>query len=387
MTATKSKRITALTLTAALTLAGVGVTGTAAVAGDRAVQEAAQRVVDAGAPGYLARVDNGRRVETAAAGFADLGTHRRLAATDQFEIGSNTKMFTATLILQLVDRGRVRLDTPIERYLPGVVPNGAHITVRMLLNHTSGLFNYTEDPEFMLSVLQDPGYAHTEKELLDVAFAHEPLFAPGADWSYSNTNYIVAGLLAEKLTGTSLPDLVQQRIAQPLGLTRTYLADPRATRTGRGYAHGYTVTFAGAEPSYTDTSGGAVGAWAGAAGGIISTASDMSRFVTALLTAKLFSVQQLRQMQTTVALPAGGSITGGYGLGLLRLDFPCGTVWGHDGGTLGHQSWAVGTADGKRTAISDFNTAVIDLEPNKGAENLARTAGDASVVVICRALK
>ncbi len=381
-----SRRVTALTLTAALTLAGVGATGVAAQAGGTTIQGAAQRVVAAGAPGYLARVDDGRRVETAAAGVADRATGRRLGADDQFEIGSNTKMFTATLVLQLVDRGRVRLDAPVERYLPGVVPNGAHITVRMLLNHTSGLFNYTEDEEFIPSVLANPGYAHTVRELLDVAFAHEPVFAPGSSWSYSNTNYIVAGMLVEKATGERLPDLVRDRITRPLGLTRTYLADPRATRTGRGYAHGYTVAFASGTPSYTDTSGGAVGAWGGAAGGIISTASDMSRFVEALLTARLFSAEQLRQMKTTVALPAGGSFTGGYGLGLIRVDYPCGTVWGHDGGTLGHQSWAVGTADGRRSAISDVTATVIDTAQNEGAERLFRTADETGKVVICRAL-
>lgn len=383
MTATP-KRITALTLTAALTLTGVGVTGApAAAAADQTIRSAAQRVVEAGAPGFLARVDDGRRVETAAAGLADRATHRRLGANDQFEIGSNTKMFTATLILQLVDQGRVRLDAPIARYLPGVVPGGDRITVRMLLNHTSGLFNYTADPEFLPAVLRDPGYAHSVQELLDVAFAHEPLFAPGTSWSYSNTNYIVAGLLAEKLTGKRLPALIQERIARPLGLTRTYLADPQATHTGRGYAHGYTVTFTGVQPSYTDMSGGALGAWAGAAGGIVSTASDMSRFITALLTAKLFSAQQLQQMKTTVELPAVG---GGYGLGLIRADYPCGTVWGHDGGTLGHNSLVVGSADGRRSAISDYTATPIDQEPTPGAERLSEASTAAVKTVVCRAL-
>ncbi|GAA1609459.1 serine hydrolase domain-containing protein [Actinoplanes couchii] len=386
ITESKTKRVTALTLTAALTLAGVGATGTAALAGDRALQGAARSVVDAGSPGFLARVDNGRRVETAAAGFADLTTHRRLGADDQFVVGSNTKMFTATLILQLVDRGKIRLDAPIERYLPGVVPDGEHITVRMLLNHTSGLFNYTDDPEFIPSVLQNPEYAHSPRELLDVAFAHEPNFVPGAGWSYSNTNYIVAGLLAEKVTGKRLPGLIQERIAKPLGLTRTYLADPRAVRTGRGFAHGYAVSFANGEPAYTDISGGAVGAWGGAAGGIISTASDMSRFVSALLTAKLFSAQQLQQMKTTVELEPGSEFTGGYGLGLLRIDFPCGSAWGHNGGTLGHNSWTVGSADGKRTAISDYNATPIDFTPTEGAQRLGEAASAAGTVVICRAL-
>ncbi len=135
-------------------------------------------VVDRGA-GFVARVDDGRRTEVTAAGVADRLSGRPMTGREQFEIGSATKIFTSVLVLQQVDRGSVVLDAPVERYLPGVVPGGADITVRMLLNHTSGLFNYIADPGYYVRMEQDPQHVATERELLELAFSHAPDFAPG----------------------------------------------------------------------------------------------------------------------------------------------------------------------------------------------------------------
>lgn len=169
------------------------------------MRDVAQRMLAIGNPGYLARINDGRRVSTTVAGVADMATGRALRADDQFEIGSNTKTFTATLILQLVDKKAVTLDAPVSTYLPGVVPNGDDITVRMLLNHTSGLFNYTGDPKVLALMQNDPHHDWTERELLDAAFAHPPTFAPGKGWSYSNTNYTLLGMIAQKLTARVSP--------------------------------------------------------------------------------------------------------------------------------------------------------------------------------------
>ena len=348
--------------------------------------DVAAQVLGSGAPGYVARINDGRRVRTTVAGLADTATGRALQRTDQFEIGSNTKTFMSTLALQLVDRHQLVLDAPVARYLPGVVPNGRHITVRMLLNHTSGLFNYTADPDMFATVYSDPQHVWTEAELLAVAFKHEPDFAPGTSWSYSNTNYILVGMILQKQTGRSLPDLVQQRIARPLGLNHTYFADPRAHHTGPGYAHGYSVSFAGSEPAYTDTSSWPIGGWGGAAGAIVSTPRDLSRFFSAVLSAKLFSHKQLNQMKTTIDLPADYPIAGGYGLGLFKIDSPCGTVWGHGGDTLGHHSSAVVSADGRRTAISDTTAEPGDSQPNAGVNRFVEVAFAAEDVTICQML-
>ena len=194
-TTPKTLRKTALVLAAALALTGSGVaTGPANAAPPKSgvdkalMREVAQRVMAAGPPGYVARINDGRRVFTMDEGVADKATGRPISVRDQFEAGSNTKTFMAVLALQLVDRGRLELDAPVSAYLPGVVPNGANITVRMLLNHSSGLFSYTSDPDFFVRMDADPQHVHTEEELLAIAFGHEPTFAPGAGWSYSNTN-------------------------------------------------------------------------------------------------------------------------------------------------------------------------------------------------------
>ena len=395
---TRSWRATAFVLTGAAVLAGTGAiaaTANAAPAPPAAstssrptgpngvMQDVAQQVLTAGSPGYVARIYDGHRVAFTVSGLADIATGRRLTSDDQFEIGSNTKTFTSVLALQQVDRGQLNLDAPVEQYLPGVVPNGKNITVRMLLNHTSGLFSYTGDPDFFAKLAEDPQHVWTEKELLDVAFKHQPNFAPGTSWSYSNTNYTLIGMILKKQTGKSLPELIAQRIARPLHLSHTYYADPRATNTGPGYAHGYAISFAGGKTTYADTSSWPIGGWGGAAGAVISTPTELSRFFSAVLTGKLFSQHQLKQMKTTVDLPADFPLKGGYGLGLFKIDSPCGTVWGHGGDTQGHHSTAVTSADGRRTAISDSTSDPSDMEMNDGLARYYQVAFAAQDVTIC----
>ncbi len=374
---TKSRRIlskTVLALTAALALSGAGVAvasverskpdkPAAPMVNDALQREVAKHVMAAGPPGYIARIDNGKKIYTLAQGVADKATGRPITVHDQFEAGSNTKTFTAVLALQQVDRGRLALDAPVEKYLPGVVPNGANITVRMLLNHTSGLFSYTGDPDFFVDMEKDPQHVHTEAELLAIAFKHKPYFAPGKGWQYSNTGYTLLGMILQKQTGKSLSALVKERITGPLGLHRTYLVDPKVTNTGPGFARGYAVKYAGGTPEYTDVSNWALGGWAGAAGAAVSTTDDLSRFFSAVLQGKLFSQAQLKQMKTTVPLPEEFPIKGGYGLGLFKTDSPYGTVWGHGGDTMGTHSTAVATEDGRRTAVT-----VSTAEPNDPSE-------------------
>jgi D-alanyl-D-alanine carboxypeptidase len=343
--------------------AASGSSGSPAVQ-DALQREVAQHVMKAGPPGYLARIDNGSQVYTLAQGVADKATGRPVTVDDQFEAGSNTKTFTSVLVLQQVDRGKLKLDAPVEEYLPGVVPNGRNITVRMLLNHSSGLFSYTGDPTFFVDMEKDPQHVYTDAELLGIAFKHDPSFAPGKSWKYSNTNYTLLGMILQKQTGKTMPALVTEGITGPLALEHTYFADPKATNTGTGYARGYAIKYASGTPQYTDTSDWPIGSWAGAAGSIVSTTQDLAQFFTAVLQGKLFSAAQLKQMKTTVPLPADFPIKGGYGLGLFRTDSPCGTVWGHGGDTMGHHSTAVATEDGRRTAVTDATA-----EPNESTEN------------------
>ncbi|GAB3796032.1 serine hydrolase domain-containing protein [Micromonospora zhanjiangensis] len=390
----------AVLLAAAIGLTATGIGTAAAAVTDRhatatahatpgntgVMDDVARSMMAVGPPGFVARIGTDHRATRTAAGLADIATGRRASARDQFEVGSNTKTFTAVLALQLVDRGQLTLDAPVSRYLPGTVPNGGNITVRMLLNHTSGLFSYTADDGFNVELAQHPQRVWTDRELIAVAFAHQPNFAPGKGWSYSNTNFILAGLILQKLTGKNMADLVRQRIAEPLGLRRTYYANPRAVHTGPGYLHGYGVKLAGPEREYIDAASWPIGGWGGAAGAVISDPDDLSRFFSAVLRGELFSPAQLKQMKTTVELPANFPMKGGYGLGLIRLDSACGTVWGHGGDTIGHHSVTLATADGRRTVVTDANAEPFDATPNAKWDHFYQVAMAATDASVCAML-
>jgi D-alanyl-D-alanine carboxypeptidase len=328
-----------------------------------ALRQLARELVDAGAPGVIVRVDDGRHrpVEIAEQAPWTRPDHL-LGAGDEFRMASNTKTMMATLVLQQVALGRLALTDPVEKWLPGKVPNGNAITLRMLLNHTSGLFDYTEDPAVRPSILGTSRRRWTSTELLAVGVAHAPLFAPGTNWSYSNTNYAAIGAVLERVTGASLADLVRDRIARPLNLQHTYYA---TDATWRGpHAHGYepdpahmppavpaefTVIAGARHDGHVDVSDNDLG-WSGAAGAVVSTAPDWSRFYTALMSGRILPPAQLAQLRTTVPQDPEQPDGPGYGLGIQTGATPCGTIWGHDGGAPGYLSGNVTDRTGSRTA-------------------------------------
>jgi D-alanyl-D-alanine carboxypeptidase len=327
----------------------------------RQLHAALQAVVDAGATGIIGQVDDGHRVVRAAAGKAVLDPPQAARVTDQSRVGSITKTFVATVTLQLVGERKLSLEDSVERWLPGVVPAGNGITVRQLLNHTSGVFDYTEDEAWLVEAFSDTDRVWAPEELVAVATAHPPLFDPGQGWSYSNTNYILAGMILERVTGCSVEDLIERRIARPLHLRDTYLA---TTAEFRGsHLHGYyppSVTGAG----YEDTSGWAP-TWAWAAGALVSTPKDLARFYEALLSGRLLRPALLRQMTDTVEIQPGF----GYGLGLYYRDTPCGMVWGHDGGVPGYVSVSYTDRAGRRSAVT-----LLPTEPDEAIGVAADTA-------------
>jgi len=265
-----------------------------------------------------------------------------MSATDRFRIASITKTFVATVVLQLVAEGKLRLDDPVGRWLPRVVPNGGAITIRELLDHTSGLFNYFGDTTFVRAVIARPGRIWPPRRLVAIAASHPPLFPPGAGWSYSNTNYIVLGLVVEAVTGATVDQELQQRLFQPLGLTATSF--PTGTRIEGAHADGYIgfATLPGLR-SLVDTAPVSPSlAWA--AGAIVSTGDDVTGFYAALLGGRLLPPYLLAAMKT----PARGAP---YGLGLLRADTPCGPAYGHEGDLLGYRSFVYARPNGTRVAL------------------------------------
>ena len=296
----------------------------------------------------------------------------RLSVDDEVREASNTKTVMATLVLQLVAEHRLALTDPVDKWLPGQVRNGRAITLRMLLNHTSGLFDYTDDPALAPALTGQDPHVWTSKEILSLVRGHPALFEPGSEWSYSNTNYIAIGAVLEKATGKSLATLVRDRIAGPLGLRHTFYATGPAWRDR--HAHGYEPDAAHMPPDvpdafrnyagpqhddHVDVTGDYVTA-DGADAAVVSTAGDWSRFYGALMSGRLLPAAQLAEMRTTV--PEIGPEDPdelGYGLGIETAKTDCGTVWDHVGIVPGYATYNVTDSTGRRTASFFFATSTL----------------------------
>lgn len=305
-----------------------------------------------GAPGALARIDDRGRTYRVTQGVADRATRRAVSTDDRFRIGSVTKTFSAVVLLQLVDEHRLSLDAPVNRYLPDLLPDD-RITVRHVLGHRSGLYDYTEDM-FADSVSGFEAVrkkVFTYRQLVALSLRKPRTNAPGAAYAYSNTNFVVAGLLIEKLTGRSVRTAYQDRVIGPLKLKDTFYVHPDTAIPGR-YARGYLTPDTAGAP-LVDATAQTV-SWAQSAGAIISSARDLDVFYSALLKGKLMSAARLAEMERFTKVNS----TTAYGLGLRRRDLPCGvSVYGHTGAVQGYYTYAFSTKDGGRSLTAVANTS------------------------------
>ncbi|WP_328771573.1 serine hydrolase domain-containing protein [Streptomyces sp. NBC_00286] len=376
MTASRTLRI-ALVGAAALTAASL--TASAAVAAPAmaeptvtapspatrthsATQEAMDAAVKDGVPGVAGQVKDKYGVWKATSGVGNLKTKQPRSAHDRYRVGSITKTFVSTVLLQLEAEGRLSLDDKVDKWLPGVVRGNGHdgskVTLRQLLNHTSGIFNYTADDEFVRKAfLKDGFFKHrydtaTLGQLVEIAMSHKPDFAPGASWNYSNTNYTLAAMVIESATGNSYGDEIHDRITEPLGLHATFVPGTYPKVPGpssRAYGKLAETTTG---PTYDVTELNAT--LAGGSGDMISDSGDLNRFYSALLRGKLLPKAQLAEMKKTVKVDGSPNLE--YGLGLSATKLSCGiTVWGHGGGIHGSLSEAVTTADGRHSLSFNFN--------------------------------
>ncbi|MFL5944897.1 MAG: serine hydrolase domain-containing protein [Gaiellaceae bacterium] len=299
----------------------------------------ARNLVRAGAPGAIVYLRTPTGTRAGVAGYADRDAHVSMRAADRYRIASLTKAFVSVLVLQLEAEAKLDIDDAVETWRPGVVPNGGAISLRRLMNHTSGLFDYTADETFGKQLLAAPGRTWTPQELLALGFAHAPLFAPGTNWTYSNTNYVVLGLLVEKLTGKPLAQALQERIFTPLNLASTSF--PSTITLEPDFVHGYFQS--------NDVTPLLGPTWAWAAGGIVSNARDVTTFYRALLTGRLIPSAQLRELER----PA--DVAGVYGLGIETSVTTCGRTYGHAGDFLAWRNIVIATANGKRQAVVMVN--------------------------------
>jgi D-alanyl-D-alanine carboxypeptidase len=342
------------------------------VAAQPSLRQLAKSLNGAGSPGAVVLVRDANGVRAGAAGYANLRTKEPMRVGHAFRVGSITKTFVATVVLQLAAEGTLALDDTVERWLPGLVPHGQGITLRQLLNHTSGIYNYTGDETFIRSVARSPRRVLAPAELVAVATRHEPEFDPGTSWSYSNTGYILLGLVVEKAAATSLDQVLRDRIFRPLGLSRTSF--PAAPTLPPPFAHGYLPAANRLVPT---PNGKPVDvtvwspSWAWAAGALVSTAGDLARFYGALLGGELLAPEQFAQMKTTVPIPES---PGAYGLGLASDSFSCGRALGHTGGVPGFTSIAYSSDDASQQAVVLINTSP---ESYRLASRLFSTFGSA----------
>jgi D-alanyl-D-alanine carboxypeptidase len=312
---------------------------------DKAIESTRQ---ETGTPGVIVGLwMPGRGSYIRASGVADTATGAPMRTGLNMRIGSETKTFTATAVLELVDEGRVGLDDPISRYLDGV-PDGDHITVRQIAEMRSGLFSYSADPDFVQALLSDPTRSFTPQELLAYAFRHQNVFAPGAQFQYSNTNYVLLGLLVEKLGRMPLAEFLRERVTGPARLKHTFL--PKGAEFPKPYAHGYTnQTLTGeiADTTHWNPS------WGWAAGAMISDLQDLHRWAKVVATGALLS--PATQAEREKFIPVPGFDGAAYGLGLFDTH-----GWiGHNGSLPGYESVTMYLPEQRATMVILINTDIL----------------------------
>jgi D-alanyl-D-alanine carboxypeptidase len=344
-----------------LAMCALGILGSASArASDATLERRLDTLTGIGVPG--AQVDDDG--ESAARGVADLATGRPMRPNLSFRVGSVTKSFTATVALQLVAERRLRLGDTVERWLPGILPYGGSVTVRTLLQHTSGVPDYWEaGPDPMnISFVNDPAVreqTYTPRQIVERVSGERPDFAAGKRVEYSNTNYVLLGLIVEEATGESLKREITRRVIRSLDLDATRFPTTRETLPEpftRGYSFLFDADGLPAEGTLFDiTEYDPSALWA--MGNAVSTLRDLRTFYSALLGGRLLPddltalMKQTRRNQTA-EWPKGI----GMGLGVWSWDLPCGQrIFGHEGEVPGSNTWAFGTADGSRTVVMQHN--------------------------------
>jgi len=324
--------------------------------------QAFQTVVEAAVkqlkvPGAMVLLRTPQGNFNAGVGTTELGVHIPPAANTHFRIASNTKTMTGALIVLLAQDGKLKLSDPVSTYIPDV-PDGENITVAQLLKMRSGLYGYTADPALAAAMDANPGKAWTPQEVLAIAFRHPPQFAPDASYEYSNTNYALLGLIAEKVGGRPLAQQFADRLFGPVGLTQTSLPAADDTSMPAPYSHGYMYGgsfYALADDPYPADMQAAAQAgtlqpvdytnqnssYATAAGGAISTADDLATWMKALVSGKVFNADYHQQWLTSLqpedpAAPDGQKY--GYGISYQRFG-PNAAMFYHGGELPGFNSF------------------------------------------------
>jgi D-alanyl-D-alanine carboxypeptidase len=362
---------------------------TAAKGPDAALDRALKELVamEGGPPGVIAVVQRGQHREVHTFGVANLENRRHMRADDHMRIASAAKAFSGATALSLVSKGALSLDDTIGDRLSDLPepppPAWSEVTLRQLLNHTSGLPDFTGSDAFREALLASLTQAPPPEDLLAYAYdlnGGEPLFTPGSEYRYSNSDNIAVALMVEAVTNRTYEGQLQEQVYGPLGLRNTTLpAGPDLTEP---YIHGYDLT----ESPPEGVSEIAAAGWAWASGGIVSTPSDLNTFIRGYVKGKLYDLQT--QAQQREVFEGGGSEPPGpgknsAGLGIFRYETKCGTVWGHTGNTSGYTQFMAASPDGKRSATVSINA---QITPTVGDPDAFKALRRAEGRAVCAAL-
>lgn len=316
-------------------------------------------------PGAIVLIQRGNQlIYNKAQGLSDIFNEKVIRVDDQMRIASITKTMTATIIYQLVSENRLSLNDEARTYL-NQIPAG--ITIEHLARMTSGLFNYTDDPSFENEFMLNPYHIFSPIELISYALKHPVLFPPGQGWYYSNTNYIILGLIIEQLTGQSLNQVFQERIFIPLGMSRTYLPAPEDNSLTPPYSNGYSynkIIGTDVKPLVSVTNYNPSTGWA--AGGVVSTAQDLLKYVRPFVTGQLARLAVGKDGISPAFSPYTeiGSIK--YGLGIAQIT----GYYGHNGSTPGYQSF-MGYLPSNQTSVIILTNLDSTIDGKKPADIIA----------------
>ena len=345
-----------------LALVSPAVAGSPAMRADRALDQALQRVVDTpgGPPGAISLVRRGGRTFVHRAGVADLSTDRRWRVFDHMRLASTSKAFSGALALALVRRGRLELDDTIGELLPALPSAWQAVTLGQALHHTSGLPDYTTSAGFQADLGANLLRRFTPLELIGYVEGEPLVFPPDSDYRYSNTDNVVVALMAEAVTRRSYERLLGARVYRPLGLSETTL--PGGAQLPRPFAHGYVLD----PPQPPEDVSEAVsmsGVWA--SGGMVSTPTELGRFMRGYVKGRLFGRGLRREQRDWVdghSEPIGPG-SNSAGLALFRYRLSCGTVYGHTGNFPGYTQFAAASSNGRRSATVSVNVQYNQEQP------------------------
>jgi D-alanyl-D-alanine carboxypeptidase len=371
--------IRALVIASAIAATGFPGTGEAGAATlDRTLLD----IVEArgGPPGVSVLIQRGRRREFLHAGVTDVRTRRRAKPTDHVRIASVSKGFNAVVALALVENEkRLRLDDTVGARLPGQLPSGGPVTLRQLLQHTSGLPDYIRSPAFIERLTADPGGFLSPLDLLGFVRGEPLAFPPGSRYEYSDTDNIAAGLMAQNASGRSYERLLRGEIFEPLRLRGTSL--PRTVELPRPFVHGYDIE-PGKQPQDVSRLISPSGAWA--SGGMVSTPADLATFAPVYVDAVLDASRRLPGAFRPGASSPPGPGRNAAGLGLFRYRTRCGTVYGHTGSFPGYRLFVAANAAGTRSVVFAANAQIV---PGRGSKPVLDAILRAQTLAVCRALR